>query len=124
MYLSEVAQFVDDVPATAAFYRALLGEPVHEGAEIAIFRSGEAKVLIHKRYEPQGSDDLPCEDHVAFAVDDLPATLERLRAAGLVIEREPRRYPWGISAYLRTPQGKLIELEQARADDGKEGAQA
>ncbi len=117
MRLSEVAYFVDDVPAAVSFYRALLGEPEHKGTGIAIFRAGDAKLLIHERYEPKTPKDLPCEDHVAFAVEDLEATLAELRTQGISIEREPHVFPWGKSAYLRTPAGKLVELEESPRRD-------
>jgi catechol 2,3-dioxygenase-like lactoylglutathione lyase family enzyme len=32
---------------------------------------------------------------------------------GLVLRVEPRDYPWGRSAYLRDPDGRLVELAQA-----------
>ncbi len=108
--LHEIARFVDDVDTAAAFYEALLGgAPVQRNEEIAIFDLGGITLLIHRRYDP-GPDDLPCEDHIAFAVDDLDEAVRRLWSRGMSLERAPRQYEWGRSAYLRDPAGRLVEL--------------
>lgn len=112
MKLIELARFVDDVPATASFYTLLLGcPPSYQDDGIATFDVEGMTVLIHRRYEP-GPDDLPCEDHVAFGVPDLDEAIEKLAALGMQIAFPPRDYDWGRSAYLRDPEGKLVELAQ------------
>ncbi|MGA8170475.1 MAG: VOC family protein [Methylocystis sp.] len=50
--------------------------------------------------------------HLAFAVDDIYAACERLRAAGVVINRPPRD---GHMAFVRTPDNISIELLQRGA---------
>jgi lactoylglutathione lyase len=50
--------------------------------------------------------------HLAYAVDDIYATCEKLRAAGVVITRPPRD---GRMAFVRTPDGISIELLQEGA---------
>ena len=47
--------------------------------------------------------------HVAYAVDDIYASCERLRAAGVTINRPPRD---GRMAFVRSPDGISIELLQ------------
>jgi lactoylglutathione lyase len=47
--------------------------------------------------------------HVAYAVDDIYAACERLRAAGVTILRPPRD---GRMAFVRSPDGISIELLQ------------
>ena len=47
--------------------------------------------------------------HLAYAVDDIYATCEKLMAAGIVINRPPRD---GRMAFVRTPDGISIELLQ------------
>ena len=80
-------------------------------AEIALFTAGGAKILVHER--PAVTDDgPPDEDHFALAVDDLDVRCDALRAAGLALLVEPPEYPWGRSAYLRDPDGRLVELAQ------------
>jgi catechol 2,3-dioxygenase-like lactoylglutathione lyase family enzyme len=112
MKLIELARFTDDVAATATFYRRLFdAEPVAESEGMAIFLIGETKLFIHKTYAP-GEGQLPPENHVAFAVADVDATCARLSAEGLTLELPPRDYYWGRSAYLRSPDGQLIEITQ------------
>lgn len=116
MQLVEIALFSDDVPALAQFYERLLGSPpAHRGEGIAVFRLGPVQILIHRRYAP-GPDELPPENHVAFDVPDLDAAVARLSAAGVTVEHPPRDYDWGRSAYLRDPDGGLIELQAAAGD--------
>ena len=113
MKLVEMAMFVEDVAATAAFYEQLLGsQPVAHSESMAIFMVGGTKVFIHRTYEA-GEGELPPEDHTAFEVADLDAECARLAEAGLAVEVEPQDYYWGKSAYLRDPAGKMIELIEA-----------
>jgi catechol 2,3-dioxygenase-like lactoylglutathione lyase family enzyme len=113
MKLIEIAKFTDNVAEMAAFYRRLLGsEPVAESPDMAIFMVGETKVFIHKTYE-QGPDDLPPENHIAFAVEDVDAACAQLQTQGLTLEISPRDYYWGRSAYLRDPDGHLIEIARS-----------
>lgn len=116
MNLSELAYFVDDVRETADFYETLLGvAPVHRDESLAIFRAGDTTILIHRTCEP-GEGDPPCENHVAFSVDDLESAVEDLQRKGIRVEVPPRTYYWGRSAYLRDPDGRLIELSQEMRD--------
>ena len=110
MKLVEVARFVDRVEDEAAFYRVLLGrEPASAWPGGAVFMDQGVKIFLHERYEPSDGE-LPPEDHLAFAVEDVDATCDALQAQGLTIEVAPRDYYWGRSAYLRSPDGQLIEL--------------
>jgi catechol 2,3-dioxygenase-like lactoylglutathione lyase family enzyme len=112
MKLNEIATFTSDVSGMAAFYRRLLGrEPVAESADMAIFVVGQTKIFIHRTYAP-GPGDLPPENHVAYAVPDLDTACAALITQGVALEVAPRDYYWGRSAYLRDPDGHLIELIQ------------
>ena len=107
-----LAIFTDDVDSAAGFYERLLGvAPIHRGDGIAIFKVGGAEVLIHEKYEA-APDDLPCENHVAFAVVDGHQSVAEFEARGLSVEIPPRDYEWGRSAYLRDPDGHLLEIHQ------------
>jgi lactoylglutathione lyase len=48
--------------------------------------------------------------HLAYRVDDIYATCERLRDAGVTINRPPRD---GHMAFVRSPDGISVELLQA-----------
>jgi lactoylglutathione lyase len=47
--------------------------------------------------------------HLAFETDDIYATCEKIRAAGVVVNRPPRD---GRMAFIRTPDGISIEFLQ------------
>jgi catechol 2,3-dioxygenase-like lactoylglutathione lyase family enzyme len=114
MKLVELARFTVDVKAMEDFYRALLGtEPVAASDDMAIFMSGDTKVFIHKTYPPSAGE-LPPENHTAFAVEDVDAACKALAQKGLTIDVPPKDYYWGRSAYLRDPDGNLIEITAAR----------
>jgi catechol 2,3-dioxygenase-like lactoylglutathione lyase family enzyme len=112
MKLTEIAYFSENVAEMATFYRSLLGSnPVAESADMAIFMVGHTKIFIHRTYE-QGEGDLPPENHQAFTVEDVDASCRALTEQGLTIEVAPNDYYWGRSAYLRDPDGHMIELNQ------------
>lgn len=111
-HIAEVALFTDQREATVAFYRALLGsEPVAEWPGGAIFAAGEAKLLVHERSQALGGGP-PNDDHFAVGVHDVDAACAGLQRGGISLLVEPRDYPWGRSAYLRDPDGRLVELAQ------------
>ena len=114
MELTEIAFFTADVASLVDFYRHLLDkEPVHASDGMATFLVGSTKVFIHATYVP-GEGELPPEDHIAFAVDDLDGACATLGSRGVEIEVAPRDYYWGRSAYLRAPNGQLIELTERK----------
>ena len=43
---------------------------------------------------------------------DVDAAVQQLVDSGITVEIPPRDYYWGRSAYLRDPDGHLIELIQ------------
>lgn len=112
MQLVEIAYFTDDVSIMASFYSGLLGQSAeYQTGDMAIFRLGATKIFIHKTYSP-APGELPPENHIAFAVTDVDGASVALSALGYETEVAPRNYYWGRSAYLRNPDGHLIELTQ------------
>jgi catechol 2,3-dioxygenase-like lactoylglutathione lyase family enzyme len=109
--LAEIAVFTDDVAAASAFYRGLLGEPVAEWPGGTLFAVGGGKLLVHERASAS-HDGPPNEDHFAMSVEELDAVCAALAAKEYAFLVEPRDYPWGRSAYLRDPDGRLVELAQ------------
>lgn len=114
----EIALFSEDVAALAAFYTRSLGAPpAFQNEGMALFQTGGLQILIHHKAPPDpsyttGSAGPPNEDHIALAVADLNAACAGLEAEGLVIAVPPQDFPWGRSAYLRDPDGRLIELAE------------
>jgi catechol 2,3-dioxygenase-like lactoylglutathione lyase family enzyme len=110
MKLVELAFFTGNVAHMSDYYRTLLGaEPVAASEDMAIFMSDETKIFIHKTYPPS-EGELPPENHTAFAVEDIDETCATLVQQGLTLEVPPKDYYWGRSAYLRDPDGHLIEI--------------
>jgi catechol 2,3-dioxygenase-like lactoylglutathione lyase family enzyme len=111
--VGEIALFTDDVAGVAAFYERLVGAaPVAEWAGGALFAIGTTKLLVHERGAAL-SGGPPNEDHFAVAAEDLDAVCAALTETGVTFLVEPRDFPWGRSAYLRDPDGRLVELAQS-----------
>ncbi len=112
--IAEIALFTDDVEAAKAFYGDLLSaEPEAEWLGGALFAAGSAKLLVHQRGTALEGDP-PNEDHFAFSVSDVDGSCHELRARGFAFLVEPRDYPWCRPAYLRDPDGRLVELSEMR----------
>jgi len=110
--IGEIALFTEDVATAADFYRRLLGaDPLAEWPGGALFAAGTGKLLVHDRSAGL-AEDPPNEDHFALSVQDLDGVCEELRQQGVAFLVEPRDYAWGRSAYLRDPDGRLVELVQ------------
>jgi catechol 2,3-dioxygenase-like lactoylglutathione lyase family enzyme len=110
----EITMFTHKVAAMAEFYERLLGvEPIHKNSDIALLRTGSVTLLIHVIRE-RGEGGLPFEDHIALAVDDIDAASDDLKKQGVIFEREAETYSWGRSAYLRDPDGRLVEINSKR----------
>ena len=107
--ICEVAVFTDRPDEVADFWERVLGRPPdHRGPGIAIFGSEGLTLLIHQRGE-QVPGQPPERDHVAVGVADVDGAL---REIGLRPHEGPADYDWGRSAYLRDPEGRVVELHQ------------
>jgi catechol-2,3-dioxygenase len=107
--VAEVALFTEDVAGLTAFYARLLGRaPDSSSDSHASFDLGGTMLFIHVAggVEPGGA---PNADHVAIALDQDEAA-ERARAGGAEVIG-PQDFYWGRSAYLRDPDGRVIELQ-------------
>jgi ureidoacrylate peracid hydrolase len=49
-------------------------------------------------------------EHIAFRTSDIRGLVERARAAGIEIIKEPGPGPYGLTVYLADPDGNKIEL--------------
>jgi lactoylglutathione lyase len=108
---------VSDPEITVAFFQ-LLGleerrrREVPQGKFTLIFLGvpgDEAEVELTHNWEERGYGGGRNFGHLAFAVDDIYATCQRLVDAGVTINRPPRD---GHMAFIRTPDNISIELLQ------------
>ena len=114
--LIELARFTPDVAATTRFYERLLGcSPTAQFPGMSEFDLDGTVLRVHKSYEPN-EGKLPPEDHIAFAVEDVESFCRDAQKVGLTLEVPPTKYDWGISAYLRDPDGRLVELHERQRD--------
>ena len=98
------------------FYRRLLGsEPLVQSENMAIFQAGETRIFLHYKYQPS-DDELPPENHIAFSIINLDEACSALVGSGIALEIPPASYYWGRSAYLRDPEGRLIELAESQSE--------
>lgn len=125
--IAHVGIAVQALETMLPFYRDVLGMPQEplddsDGARIAGVRSGDALVEL---LEAESADSPiarfvakrgPGIHHLCFAVDDLHATLERCRRAGVrLIDEQPRMGAEGkLIAFLHPSStgGVLVELTE------------
>lgn len=69
----------------------------------------EAQVELTYNWDPETLDGGRNFGHLAYAVENIYETCERLRAHGVTINRPPRD---GRMAFVRSPDGISIELLQ------------
>ena len=119
-----VSYWADDLEAAKAWYAALLGiDPYYEvpgpdgRAAYVEFRLGDYQHelgLIDRRFAPAGTSSGPGGVVVYWAVDDVPATLERLLTMGAT-EHEPPQDRGGkgfITATVIDPFGNILGIMQ------------
>jgi lactoylglutathione lyase len=74
---------------------------------IAARESPDAQIELTYNWDPENYTGGRNFGHLAFEVDDIYATCERLKKGGVTINRPPRD---GRMAFVRSPDGISIEL--------------
>ena len=115
---------ITDPEATLGFFKLIGLEETRrmeseKGRFTLIFLAapGQHDAEVELTYNWPPEDGSPAEDysggrnfgHLAYRVDDIYATCQRLMDAGVTINRPPRDGPM---AFVRTPDGISIELLQ------------
>jgi len=123
--VSHIGIAVEALPSSVAFFRDVLGLTEvglddADGASIVGFSAGEPMVELLEAGDPASpiarfvAKRGPGIHHICFSVDDLDATLERCRRAGVqLIDEKPRIGAEGKRiAFLhpRSTGGVLVEL--------------
>jgi catechol 2,3-dioxygenase-like lactoylglutathione lyase family enzyme len=117
--LAGVRYIVSDVEQAIAFYTTHLGFTEHMSAlpAFADVQRGSLRLLLSGpkssggRTLPDGRTPEPGGwNRIHLLVDDLPAEVERLRAAGLTFRSDIISGPGGSQIVLDDPSGNPIEL--------------
>ena len=113
---------VTDLEASLRFYRDALGlnvlsvRDVPQGRFTLAFLAAPgnhiAQVELTYNWDPENYTGGRNFGHLAYAVDDIYATCERLQSHGVSIVRPPRD---GYMAFVRSPDNISIELLQRGA---------
>lgn len=132
--INHIAIAVKDVEASAKLFKTLLGiAPGHtetlpaERVRVAFFKLGDNRIEL---VEGIGSENPTAKfiekrgegiHHICLEVEDLPATLKRLDAAGFpIIDKVPKTGAGGTRVAFLHPKGcngVLVELvEQSRKE--------
>ena len=78
--------------------------------------------LIFEIYSKRNEEDDTTPMRFGYLVDDVEATLERIKEFPIKIVSEPKDSPWGKRMVLDDPEGHRIELTQPKgAKSGSEG---
>src|SRR5215467_12090032 len=116
-----VRYMVDNVDAAVAWYTKHLGFTLLTNAAPAFadVRLGSLRLLLAGptssagRPMPDGAKPAPGGwNRIHLIVEDLPAEVARLRAAGVEFRNEVVRGPGGAQILLSDPSGNLVELFQ------------
>lgn len=118
-----VVLVVADLDRALAFYTGVLGLSLgHRSGPYAQLETGPTRLSLFEREAmaralDRASLDPPAADapgfEIGFKVDDVDAAYQQLVDLGAQPEVAPTDRPWGQrTAYLRDPDGHLVELAQ------------
>jgi lactoylglutathione lyase len=124
-----VILIVDDLDRALHFYTEVLGLKLgHRSGEYAQLDTGATRLGLYTRYAMADLVGValrrPLEDTAAFElgfkVEDVDLAYAELVSEGAASVSEPVTRPWGQrTAYVRDPDGNLIELAQAAGGPGR-----
>jgi len=120
---------VSDLEQSIVLYTALLNTPCYKTEEVdseqvttAFFQKGDQKIELLASTNPEGTIAKFIEKkgqgihHIAFAVTDIKAEVQRLKAEGFVfVSEEPKRgadNKWVVFMHPKSAGGVLVELCQ------------
>ena len=113
---------VSDVEASLAFYRDALGlelltrRDYPQGRFSLLFLAAPgdhlAQIELTWNWDPEPSSGGRNFGHIAYSVEDIYASCQRLLDHGVTVLRPPRD---GRMAFVRSPDGISVELLQAGA---------
>ncbi|HWD01780.1 MAG TPA: VOC family protein [Amycolatopsis sp.] len=128
-----VRYIVDDVDTAIAFYRDHLGFTVvmHPAPTFAMLTHGDLRLVLSAPGGGPGGGSQPMPDgrvprpggwnRFALEVEDLDATVSRLRAVGVSFRSDVIEGVGGRQVLLDDPAGNPVELFQPTRDEARLG---
>jgi lactoylglutathione lyase len=120
--LDYVVLIVEDLDRSLNFYTKVLGLRLgHRAGEYAQLDTGTTRLAFYTRNAMSKTLGLPLQApphdapgfEIGFKVSDVDAAFEELVSKGASPAMEPTTRPWGQrTAYVRDPDGHLVELAQ------------
>ena len=120
--ISAITLFVDDLPATRAFYLEVFGLPIlFEDEDSAVFRFDNTMINLLKSsaavslVDPVrvASPDTGSRVQLTLDVENVDATCAELAGHGVVLLNGPMDREWGIrTASFRDPGGHIWEIAE------------
>lgn len=116
--------YVDSVEASLAFFERAFGLArrfLHESGSYGELETGAtalafvdhatARDSMGGDYVVAARSELPLGIEIGLVTEDVPAAVERALQAGAKLVKPTQVKPWGQTvAYVRTPDGTLVEL--------------
>lgn len=119
-----VVLVVEDLDRAVDFYCGVLGLPLgHRSDPYVQLDTGRTRLALYRRdamsgtlgFEVGAPDPGAPGFELGFKVDDCDAAWRRLVEAGAEVVTDPTDRPWGQrTAYVRDPDGHLVELAEDR----------
>lgn len=99
-----------DLSAAQLFYGEVLGLDQLMDLGWIVTYGSSVQMSVQVSVLREGGSGTPVPD-LSIEVDDLEATLARVRAAGITVEYGPANEPWGVRRfYVRDPFGRLVNI--------------
>jgi catechol 2,3-dioxygenase-like lactoylglutathione lyase family enzyme len=115
-----ITLFVEDLPATKEFYRAVFGLPVHYEDDVSVvFKFGETLINLLQSSEaaeliapePVAARGSGSRLQLTINVSDVDAVCAELERQGVKLLNGPMDRPWGVrTAAFRDPAGHVWEI--------------
>jgi predicted enzyme related to lactoylglutathione lyase len=115
--IAVVSLWAEDVPTAAHFYRDVIGLQLlshhsHHDGRPHFDLGGTYLTILKGKPIPAQNAEPSHFPLIAFAVDDLDSTIERLRAHGIELPKDVAESADSRWVMLHDPAGNLIELVQ------------
>jgi predicted enzyme related to lactoylglutathione lyase len=104
---------VSEMDRAVGFYRDSLGLEVTEhDSDWSEVTAGDQRIGLNANESPAGDGGAV----IAFAVDDLDATVEDLKGKGVEFAGEISEHPWGRIAPFKDPDGNDLQVYAPPSD--------